>query len=84
MSPAEKRLTAALLRLAADQFANHGCNDFDMAPFFPNKDKRDALFVEVTGELYDGAVGDEDYRLSDSELMDLMADHLEREANEAR
>lgn len=30
MSFIEKKLTAVLLELAAEEFANHGCNDFDL------------------------------------------------------
>jgi hypothetical protein len=29
-SPKELNLAADLLRLAADEFSNHGCNDFDL------------------------------------------------------
>lgn len=29
MTDKEKKLAADLLKLAADQFANHGCNDID-------------------------------------------------------
>ncbi|HYX21482.1 MAG TPA: hypothetical protein VFA98_11615 [Thermoanaerobaculia bacterium] len=30
MKPAEKILAARLLRAASQEFANHGCNDFDL------------------------------------------------------
>lgn len=30
MTPAEKILAARMLRMAADNFSNHGCNDFDL------------------------------------------------------
>jgi len=30
MTPAEKRFAARLLRMAADEFGNHGSNDFDL------------------------------------------------------
>lgn len=30
MTPTEKKLVARLLDVAADQFSNHGCNDFDL------------------------------------------------------
>jgi hypothetical protein len=30
LQPHELKLAAKLLELAADQFANHGCNDFDL------------------------------------------------------
>jgi hypothetical protein len=78
MSPGERRLTAHLLRLASGQFSNHGCNDFDLVPFIPDPDERDALVLEAFGELWnDRAVPD--YRLGDSVLMDLMADRLEND-----
>jgi hypothetical protein len=50
MSPGERRLTAHLLRLASGQFSNHGCNDFDLVPFIPDPDERDALVLEAFGE----------------------------------
>lgn len=30
MTGAEKRLASRLLRMAANEFGNHGCNDFDL------------------------------------------------------
>jgi hypothetical protein len=30
MSPAEKKLAAFLLRMASEEFSNHGCNDLDL------------------------------------------------------
>jgi hypothetical protein len=30
LTDSERKLAAALMRLAADEFSNHGCNDFDM------------------------------------------------------
>lgn len=30
MTPIERKLTARLLYRAADEFSNHGCNDFDL------------------------------------------------------
>ena len=30
MTPTQKKLAARLLRAAADEFGNHGCNDFDL------------------------------------------------------
>lgn len=77
MTPAEKALAARLLRLAADQFDNHGCNDFDLAAHL-SAAERDALVIEACGELYYEAA-EPDYRLGDSILMNLMADRLEAE-----
>ncbi len=30
LQPRELKLAAKLLKLASDQFSNHGCNDFDL------------------------------------------------------
>lgn len=30
MTPAERKLCAKVLRMASDQFCNHGCNDFHL------------------------------------------------------
>ena len=30
MTPIEKKLASLLLNLAADEFSNHGCNDFSL------------------------------------------------------
>jgi hypothetical protein len=77
MTTDERKLTAALLRLAADEFANHTCGDFNLAQFIPDADERDALVVESYGELFGDGRGDKDWRLDDSALMYLMADRLE-------
>jgi hypothetical protein len=85
MTPAERKLTAALLRMASDTFGNHGCNDFDLTKVIPDKAERDALvrsYFEWNGdpECYyesDGRQGD--YRLMDFMGMDLMASRLENE-----
>ena len=74
MTPNEKRLLVALLQLAADEFSNKGCNDFNMTPFL-SSEERDALVFEAHGELH-GDGQDPDYRLGDWELMQAMADKL--------
>lgn len=38
----EKKLIAELLRLAADEFSNHGCNDFDLS-HLPDKERQSLL-----------------------------------------
>lgn len=84
MTPGEKRLTAALLRLASEQFGNHGCNDFDLSEHCADPEARDGLvreYCEWNGEQYYEADEDgEDYRLPDFALMDFMANKLEGEA----
>lgn len=46
MTKQELLLAATLLDLAADEFSNHGCNDFDLARFVPDADQRRALVKE--------------------------------------
>lgn len=42
MTPNERKLVAALLDLASDRFANHGCNDFPIGEYL-SKPERVAL-----------------------------------------
>jgi hypothetical protein len=79
MTTSEKKLTAALLRLAADQFHNHGCNDFNLSEYITSADARDALVLDTFGELFGEKKADDeaDYRLGDSWLMEAMAKRLE-------
>jgi hypothetical protein len=86
MTPDEKKLAAILLRKASDQFSNHGCNDFDLVEFIPDRAERDALvlkYFEWNGdpsEYYDASEdgdGSHDWRLMDWMLMDFLADRLE-------
>jgi hypothetical protein len=81
MTTSEKRLTAALLRLAADEFHNHGCNDFNLTEYISDADTRDVLVFDSFGELFGEGKGDDepDYRLGDSWLMEAMAKRLEAE-----
>jgi len=46
MPSSRDRLLAKLLRMAADQFTNHGCNDFDLAAIMPDVEERRALMKE--------------------------------------
>jgi hypothetical protein len=41
MTHLEKRLAANLLNLAADEFSNHGCNDFDLFKFMTPEEALD-------------------------------------------
>lgn len=90
MTANEKRLAAALLRLASDQFANHGCNDLDLAKIVSDPDERDQLVAEARkssgfgeGYLAPTNLGGPDWRLADWEAMDFIAGKLEAEAGEA-
>lgn len=80
MTPAEKALAAKLLRMASDQFSNHGCNDFDLSKYITDPAERDALVLEACGEVY-GEAAEPDYRIGDSVLMDLMAERLEADTD---
>jgi hypothetical protein len=90
MTANEKRLTAKVLRMASDQFSNHGCNDFDLSEVIPDKDERDSLFrayCEYNGDPseydeWDAPAEGADYRMQDWMVMSFMAARLEREAND--
>jgi hypothetical protein len=82
VTPTERKLAAHLLRLAADQFSNHGCNDFDLSKLIPDQDERDALvreFEEWSGspDEYRDQSGSADWRMMDYAAMYFMADQLE-------
>lgn len=82
MTPAEKKLASALLRMAAEEFGNYGCNDFDLVEDGKMTAKEaDALmktFHERSGSPDDYEPGDTN--LGDFVAMDFLADLLEREA----
>lgn len=46
MTPEEIKLAAALLRMAAEQFSRHGCNDFDLKDYL-SEDAAFALCAKV-------------------------------------
>jgi hypothetical protein len=79
MSPALLRLAAELLDLAADQFSNHGCNDFGMTGRF-TADER----AEIAALMSGGRSADEltDYA-EDWLLMRATARGLRYQADEA-
>jgi predicted RNase H-like HicB family nuclease len=88
LKPYELRLAAKLLREASDEFANHGCNDFDL---FENGLSH-AEAVEFALEANDGGEDDEEregiadhpkYAVMDWLAMLTLAKKLEREANSA-
>lgn len=81
MTSAEQRLTATLLRMAADTYSNFGCNDFDLSEVIPDPDERNALVRAVhewngDPEEYEADDRTPDYRLQDWYLMDYMAHRL--------
>ena len=83
MTPGERKIAAKLLRMAADEFSSHGCNDFDLTEVIPDQAERDALVRAYHGwngdpeEYYEA--GSRDYRLMDWMLMDFMAALMEEE-----
>jgi hypothetical protein len=82
MTPTQRKLAAHLLRLASDQFSNHGCNDFDLSRFILDQDERDEFvrgYFAWNGdpEEYFEQSGEADYRLMDFMLMDFLANRLE-------
>lgn len=84
MNSSERKLAAHLLRMAADSFSNHGCNDLDLSQIVPDPDERNAIvrsMHEWNGDPEEYEVDDSvpDYRLQDWLAMDLMAHKLESE-----
>lgn len=59
MTPTEKKLASLLLNLAADEFSNHGCNDFHLIKdggltAEEVRKVQEALFEDgVSDEIYD-------------------------------
>ena len=46
MNKLEKKLAALLLEIAAEEFCNHGCNDFELKRFVPDLKQRRQLVKE--------------------------------------
>jgi hypothetical protein len=79
LSPEEMRLAATLLDMAAEEFGNHGCNDFDTASLpLP---LRDDIVRRMLGddEFYPYQGNGPDWRIQDWMAMYAMASRL-REA----
>ncbi len=76
MTPNERRLASDLLRAAAEEFANYGCNDFKRPEWFPRAEW-DAMILEYHTENGDPeAAGSSDYG-TDFVLMHHLANKLE-------
>jgi hypothetical protein len=76
MSPNERRLAVELLRVAAEEFSNHGCNDFKRPEWFP-RDEWDAMnraYHERNGDPEEARSSD--YSMSDFVLMGHIANRL--------
>jgi hypothetical protein len=80
LTPAECRLAAALLNLAADEFSNHGCNDFRLRSDGGLDDEEARVVVaDLNASMHplDAARPDADC-LQDSMLMRHLAKKLDR------
>lgn len=71
------KLAAALLRLAADEFSNHGCNDLDLRDL-----KLESVAKSLHSEMLrdDALYDDSGFLFQDWLAMRMVADWLEREA----
>lgn len=76
MTKNEKRLAAELLRMAADEFSNHGCNDYEFPAWFKPLEQNE-LMAE-----YEARNGKEldDTPPGDWEVFLALADKLEAES----
>lgn len=82
LSPTHIFLAAQLLDIAGNEFANHGCNDFEL-PDFMSADNRRALDVEYHAWNGDPEEGGDDSRYSnDSALMSFLAAVLRKAAGD--
>jgi hypothetical protein len=84
LTTVEKKLVVLLLRMASEEFGNHGCNDFNLVKDGKMTAKEaDALMKSF--HVWNGSPGDYepgDTNLGDFVAMDYLADLLEREAKE--
>jgi len=62
------KLAAHLLNMAADQFSNHGCNDFDLSEVFP-----EAQAVQISDDIARGCGWSEEDIRHDSYTVDWLA-----------
>jgi hypothetical protein len=84
MKPAEKKLAAMLLRMAADTYSNHGCNDMPrevIAKFTPEEQAELApVYNEFMMDDDPDHEGDTELRSTMDWLwMDILAKKLEQE-----
>jgi hypothetical protein len=78
------KLAAVLLEMASDQFANHGCNDFDLSVVVPDEEERRQLVKEYQEfdnwpECDRHCSDDAKYDLGDSTLMQWLSDVLHKD-----
>lgn len=82
MTPLEKRLAVKLLRKAADQFGNHGCNDYHLVKdggFTPEESFELRKAMTAAGDYPEEEVHPDKHYTMDWLAMDLMAKKLEEE-----
>lgn len=78
------KFAAALLEMASEEFSNHGCNDLDLRPYFPDLWERRTLMAQYHEENGDP----EEYDPSkctfthDAAMMSFMAEFLRELAKE--
>jgi len=63
MTYQEKKILLALLDLAAEEFSNHGCNDFDMSEILPSLYDRKLVARKMYEDSGDLATYEEDVKL---------------------
>lgn len=79
------RLNAALLKLAAEQFSNHGCNDLDLRQFMPRpEDRRELMraYHEWNGDTQAFDPTSEYNVVDDSAMMSWIAAQIEERVAE--
>jgi hypothetical protein len=61
LTPAERKIAARLLDLAADEFSNHGCNDFNAKAEGLTPDEIQEITVKLKAEVDDDNYGANGY-----------------------
>lgn len=86
MSENDRRVAAALLRVAGEHFGNHGCNDFELDAVLPDAEDRRALMRRLHQWNGDPEEFDPDgsYEIeADFALMEFLADVLDPDSEAA-
>jgi hypothetical protein len=88
LKPHELKLAAKLLELAADQFANHGCNDFDLVQeaglTLEQAYELNQAYAQWNGDAEEWTEGELRYpgALGDSSLMRWLSTRMQQELEE--
>lgn len=80
MDKAHAKLTAKMLKMAADEFSNHGCNDFTLENTPENRELYEKMMKECCGETVTVRPNHEIIYAQDWMIMSYLAKILEREA----